>query len=51
MGKLPTVAEYMEFAKDINAMADKIYRYMNFHQIAKFQAKAKDANIPMTEIA
>ena len=51
MGKLPTVAEYMEFAKDINAMADKIYRYMNFHQIAKFQAKAKEANIPVTEIA
>ena len=51
MGKLPTVAEYMEFAKDINAMADKIYRYMNFHQIAEFQAKAKEANIPVTEIA
>ena len=51
MGKLPTVAEYMEFAKDINSMADKIYRYMNFHQIAEFQAKAKEANIPLTEIA
>ena len=51
IGKLPTVAEYMEFAKDINSMADKIYRYMNFHQIAEFQAKAKEANIPLTEIA
>ena len=51
MGKLPTVSEYMEFAKDINSMADKIYRYMNFHQIAEFQAKAKEANIPLTEIA
>ena len=51
MGKLPTVAEYMEFAKDINAMADKIYRYMNFHQIAEFQAKKQEANIPVTEIA
>ena len=51
MGKLPTVAEYMEFANDINSMADKIYRYMNFHQIAEFQAKAKEANIPLTEIA
>ncbi len=51
MGKLPTVAEYMVFAKDIDSMADKIYRYMNFHQIAEFQAKAKGANIPVTEIA
>ena len=51
IGKLPTVAEYMEFAKDIDSMADNIYRYMNFHQIAEFQAKAKEANIPMTEIA
>ena len=50
IGKLPTVAEYMEFAKDIESMADNIYRYMNFHQIAEFQAKAKEANIPMTEI-
>ena len=51
IGKLPTVAEYMEFAKDIDSMADNIYRYMNFHQIAEFQAKAKEANIPVTEIA
>ena len=51
IGKLPTIAEYMEFAKDIDSMADNIYRYMNFHQIAEFQAKAKEANIPVTEIA
>lgn len=51
IGKLPTVSEYMEFAKDIDSMADNIYRYMNFHQIAEFQAKAKEANIPVTEIA
>ena len=51
IGKLPTVAEYMEFAKDIDSMAKNIYRYMNFHQISEFQAKAKEANIPVTEIA
>src|SRR6056300_383132 len=51
IGKLPTVAEYMEYAKEIDSMADNIYRYMNFHQIAEFQAKAKEANIPVTEIA
>jgi len=51
IGKLPTVAEYMEYAKEIDSMADNIYRYMNFHQIAEFQTKAKEANIPVTEIA
>ena len=51
IGRLPTVSEYMEYAKEIDSMADNIYRYMNFHQIAEFQAKAKEANIPVTEIA
>ena len=51
IGKLPTVVEYMEYAKEIDSMADNIYRYMNFHQIAEFQAKAKETNIPVTEIA
>ena len=51
IGRLPTVAEYMEYAKEIDSMADNIYRYMNFQQIAEFQAKAKEANIPVTEIA
>ena len=51
IGKLPTVDEYMEYAKDINSMASQIYRYLNFHQIAEFQSKAKQANIPVEEIA
>lgn len=51
LGRLPTVDEYMAYAKDINAMAGEIYRYLNFHQIAEFQAKAQQAQIPMEEIA
>ena len=39
MGKLPTPAEYQEYAKNIDAMADDIYQYLNFDQIAEFQAK------------
>ncbi len=39
LGKLPTPAEYMEFAKDLNSMSSEIYRYLNFDQIAEFQAK------------
>ena len=40
LGKLPTPAEYMQYAAQINSMADEIFRYMNFDQIASFQAGA-----------
>ncbi|WP_415033410.1 bifunctional aconitate hydratase 2/2-methylisocitrate dehydratase [Azonexus sp.] len=36
MGKIPTVAEYMEQIQVVNAKAADIYRYMNFDQIADF---------------
>ncbi len=42
LGRLPTVAEYMEYAKTIDSMAADIYRYMNFDQIASFQKSAED---------
>ena len=41
MGKLPTPEEYMEYARNIDAMADDIYRYLNFDQIDSFQANAE----------
>ncbi len=36
MGKIPTVAEYMEQIQVVNAKAADIYRYMNFDQIPAF---------------
>ncbi|MBT7168056.1 MAG: bifunctional aconitate hydratase 2/2-methylisocitrate dehydratase, partial [Porticoccaceae bacterium] len=33
LGRLPTVAEYMEYATKIDSMASDVYRYMNFDQI------------------
>lgn len=42
LGKLPTPAEYMEYAKNLDAMADDIYRYLNFDQIAEFQKSAEE---------
>ena len=46
MGRLPTVAEYMEKIAGINAMAGDIYRYLNFDQIADYQSIAKNvANV------
>ena len=51
LGKLPTPAEYLEFAKNLDSMADEIYRYLNFDQIASFQKSAEEgARIAAVEI-
>ncbi len=51
MGKLPTPAEYLEYAEKIDSMADEIYRYLNFDQILSFQKSAEDgARIAAVEI-
>jgi aconitate hydratase 2/2-methylisocitrate dehydratase len=41
LGRLPTPAEYMEYTANLDSMADEIYRYMNFDQIASFQENAE----------
>ena len=41
LGRLPTPAEYMEYAANLDSMSDEIYRYMNFDQIASFQENAE----------
>ncbi len=51
LGRLPTVEEYMEYALKIDSMSDEIFRYMNFDQIASFQAGAeKGKRIAAVEI-
>jgi aconitate hydratase 2/2-methylisocitrate dehydratase len=42
LGRLPTPAEYLEYAQKIDSMSADIYRYMNFDQIADFQAGAEE---------
>ncbi len=46
VGHLPTVEEYMEYAAAIDAMADDVYRYMNFDQIEAYR-KVADNVIPV----
>jgi aconitate hydratase 2/2-methylisocitrate dehydratase len=40
LGRIPTKDEYMEDIGVINANGDKIYKYMNFDQIADFKEVA-----------
>jgi aconitate hydratase 2/2-methylisocitrate dehydratase len=50
LGKLPTVAEYMEFANKIAPMAANIYRYLNFHEIEEYKSVAQKV-IPIAQAA
>ena len=45
LGKLPSAAEYMEYAKDLNSMSKEIYKYLNFDQMEKYTSKAAEANV------
>ena len=51
LGKLPTPAEYLEYANELDSMAADIYRYMNFNEIENFQKAADNgARIAAAEI-
>ena len=45
MGKLPTVADYMEYANQIDAMADDVYRYLNFDKMSEYTDQADKINM------
>ena len=45
LGRLPTVAEYMEYASKIDSMSAEVYSYMNFDQIESFQKSAKEGKL------
>ncbi|MFT4730392.1 MAG: aconitate hydratase 2/2-methylisocitrate dehydratase [Granulosicoccus sp.] len=50
LGRLPTVAEYMDYVKDLDAMSDEVYRYLNFNEIASFQHSADEAKVKFKDI-
>ena len=45
LGRIPTVAEYMEQVQAVNAKAADVYRYMNFDQIAEFKEVADTVTV------
>jgi aconitate hydratase 2/2-methylisocitrate dehydratase len=45
MGRIPTVAEYMEQVKSLEAKSADVYRYMNFDQIAEFKEQADTVTV------
>lgn len=50
LGHIPTMDEYMEFARDIDTMASDVYRYLNFDEIESFYKKAAETKSKLEEI-
>ncbi len=40
LGRIPTKEEYLEYARQIDATAADTYRYLNFHKMGQYTAKA-----------
>jgi len=49
-GKLPTPAEYLEYASKLDTMASDVYRYLNFDQLPNYVAAAENI-IPAVELS
>ena len=45
LGRIPTVAEYMADIGVINEKGAEVYRYLNFNQIATYQAEADSVTV------
>ncbi|MBV7297890.1 bifunctional aconitate hydratase 2/2-methylisocitrate dehydratase [Enterovibrio paralichthyis] len=45
LGRIPTVEEYLEYAKQIDATAADTYRYLNFHRMPQYTKKADEVII------
>ncbi len=45
LGKLPSTAEYMEYAANLDSMSAEIYKYLNFDKMPEYTDKAATANV------
>ncbi|MCZ6803961.1 MAG: bifunctional aconitate hydratase 2/2-methylisocitrate dehydratase [Proteobacteria bacterium] len=50
LGHIPSMAEYMQFAADLDPLAADIYRYLNFDEIESFQKSASEAQAKLEAI-
>jgi aconitate hydratase 2/2-methylisocitrate dehydratase len=45
LGRIPTVDEYLAVARDLDTMADEVYRYLNFDELPEYTAQADNVEI------
>ena len=46
LGRLPTPAEYLEYAVALDGKRDEIYRYLNFNELPAYTQAAANASLP-----
>jgi len=54
VGKIPSAAEYMEYANKIESMSGDVFRYLNFDRMPSFKAAEEEAKkniIPTLQLA
>jgi aconitate hydratase 2/2-methylisocitrate dehydratase len=49
VGRVPTVAEYLQYAAKLDSMASDVYRYLNFDRLPAFQEAARRAVLPVLQ--
>lgn len=45
LGKLPTPAEYMEYAQNLSSKSEEVYKYLNFDKMEDYTNKAAEASV------
>jgi len=51
LGRIPTNEEYMSYMGKLDTLSSKIYRYLNFNEVASFMKGAERAkSIPLQNI-
>jgi aconitate hydratase 2/2-methylisocitrate dehydratase len=45
LGRIPTLAEYLDGVKEIEPMSSDIYRYLNFHLLPEYQQVADEVKV------
>ena len=48
LGRLPTVAEYLDGVKEIEPLASDIYRYLNFHLLPEYKEVADEVKVSIS---
>lgn len=49
LGRIPSIDEYMKYAKDLDTDKDQTYRYLNFDELAEYVDAAQGAELPILQ--
>ncbi len=50
LGRLPTLEEYLSYTRELDPLADDVYRYLNFNEIKSYQDSADKVDTQFNDI-